>query len=79
MKTYKYIKNVRERLGLTQAQFGKKLWPKLNIALARSRIAKYESQKVGVNVIPPGDTLLKIQEIDQSHPVRSPHVNQRAG
>lgn len=51
-----YIKEIRNRLGLTQKQLAKKLGKE------RCTIANYE---VG-RAIPPGDILLKIQELEAS-------------
>lgn len=54
MKISDYVKAIRSHLKLTQKDFGNK------IGKSRCSIANYETGRA----IPPGDTLLKIQELD---------------
>ena len=54
MKLNEFIKQLRKQLGLTQTGFG------VLIGKDRSTVAKYE---LGI-VIPPGNILVKIQEIE---------------
>jgi hypothetical protein len=56
----KYLKTIRDNTGKTQAEIGVMLWPELDPTRARNRVAKYET-----GTIPPGDTLLKYQEIEK--------------
>jgi len=52
-----YVKAVRKLLGLTQSQLAMKIESK------RVNIANYETGRA----IPPGNVLLKIQELEQKH------------
>lgn len=54
MEISKYIKKLRSKLGLTQKEFADK------IGKDRSSIANYETGRA----IPPGNILLKIQELE---------------
>lgn len=54
VKISDYVKTLRSHLKLTQKDFGKK------IGKTRCSIANYETDRA----IPPGDILLKIQELD---------------
>ncbi len=58
MNIAKYIKELREKLNLTQKGLARK------IGVPRGNIANYE---VG-RAIPPGDILLKIQELENNIP-----------
>ena len=62
MKICEFIKSIRKETGLTQAEFGMLVWPGDNLIVVRNRIAKYETDKA----IPPGNILLKIQELKKS-------------
>ena len=62
-----YIKKVRLKIGKTQAEFGSLLWPGIDQKLVRNRIAKYEIGKA----IPPGNIILRIQELEKSTAERS--------
>lgn len=57
MKTAILIKNIRTNIGLTQKEFAKLL------GISRESIANYETR-----TIPPGDILLKIQELEINSP-----------
>jgi len=63
-----YIRRVRLELGLTQAQFAEK------IGSNRNNIAKYE----GRFTVPPGNVLLKIQDLDQQRDAISNHQTAEA-
>ena len=58
-----YIKSVRARRKETQTQFAKAVWPGEDAYLALCRIGKYETDRA----IPPGDVLLKIQDLDKDN------------
>lgn len=57
MKITDYIKSIRKKLGLTQEGLAAK------IESNRFNVANYETGRA----IPPGDVLLKIQELDSLH------------
>ena len=59
MNISKYVRRVRG--DLNQKKFASLIWPDDNPVLARNRIAKYERGFA----IPPGDVLLKIQELEK--------------
>ena len=65
MKTSTYIKKIRLKLCLTQAEFGKKVWPGDDVFLVRNRIAKYETGRA----MPPGDVILNVQKIFKKYSV----------
>ena len=58
MNIAKYVKSVRAKLGLTQKDFAKRL------DTYRTNITNYELGRA----IPPGDILLKIQELENNIP-----------
>lgn len=58
MKISDYVKIIRSHLKLTQKQFGDK------IGKTRCSVANYETDRA----IPPGDVLLKIQELELLYP-----------
>ena len=58
MKISNYIKDLRSKLNLTQKQLGER------IEKNRCAIANYETGRA----IPPGDVLLRIQELELLYP-----------
>ena len=55
--TANFVRRIRKRLGITQREFAQK------IGKTRDAVANYETCRA----IPPGDVVLKIQELENHH------------
>jgi predicted transcriptional regulator len=60
MKSNQFVKKIRKKLGCTQSELARMIWPTKPTSTGQVLISKYESGKVTPN----GDTILKLLEMD---------------